>query len=157
LSSQHYTLDGLRRCGSPAMASDVDAVVVAALHRGSEVLLCHRSPNRRWYPNVWDFPGGHVEESESLRAALVRELREELAVEVAQADVAAQPHWQVVATDFHMSVWRIDSWAGEPVNTALDEHDEIQWFGLTEALALPLAHPAYPALLRELAGVQRMP
>jgi len=121
------------------------------------VLLCHRSPGRRWYPNVWDFPGGHVEESESPRAALVRELREELAVEVAATDVTPQPHRQVVATDLHMSVWRIDSWVGEPVNAALDEHDEIRWFGLTEALALPLAHPAYPARLRELAAGQRMP
>jgi len=29
------------------------------------VLLCHRHPNRQWYPNVWDVPGGHIEADES--------------------------------------------------------------------------------------------
>ena len=38
-------------------------VVAALLVRADRVLLCHRSPDRRWFPDVWDFPGGHVEES----------------------------------------------------------------------------------------------
>lgn len=105
---------------------------------------------------MWDLPGGHVDDLESPRAALVRELREELAIEVAEADVATQPHRHVVQADFHMSVWRVESWVGEPVNAAVDEHDDIQWFGLTEALALPLAHQAYPTLLRELSAAQQM-
>ena len=68
--------------------------------------------------------------------------------------MAAKPDLQISAPDFHMSLWRIDLWAGAPVNAALDEHDAIQWFGLTEALAVPLAHPAYPAFLRKLLSVQ---
>ncbi len=135
----------------------MDHVVTAALYRGSEVLLCHRSPSRRWYPNVWDFPGGHVDDLEFPREALIRELREELAIEVAEADVAGQPHQTILGAGFHMSVWRIEAWTGEPFNAQEDEHDEIRWFGLAEALALPLAHAAYPALLREFAAVQHVP
>ena len=36
-------------------------IVTALLRDGNRVLLCHRSPRRRWYPDVWDLPGGHVE------------------------------------------------------------------------------------------------
>ena len=131
----------------------MDTVVAAALFRGSRVLLCHRTPGRRWYPDVWDFPGGHVEGSESLRDALVRELREELGVQLADTDVAAQPHGRLSEAAFQMSIWRIDMWTGVPVNAAPDEHDDVRWFGLDEALALPLAHPDYQALLPELAAL----
>ena len=40
------------------MAHDV---VAGVLIRDGHVLLCHRSPAREWYPDVWDLPGGHVE------------------------------------------------------------------------------------------------
>lgn len=53
-------------------------VVAGVLVRGAEVLLGHRSPDRRWYPDVCDFPGGHVEPGEDERAALDRELCEEV-------------------------------------------------------------------------------
>ena len=132
----------------------MEVVVAAALFRAAEVLLCHRTPTRRWFPDVWDLPGGHVEVAESPRAALARELREKLTVCVAAADLSTRPHRHLVGTDLRMSVWRIDSWVGEPVNAATYEHDEIRWFGLTDASTLQLAHPPYPALLQDLAALQ---
>ena len=29
------------------------------LRCGERILLCHRRPDRAWYPDVWDLPGGH--------------------------------------------------------------------------------------------------
>ena len=135
----------------------MDVVVAAALFRGTQVLLCHRSPTRRWYPDVWDLPGGHVEVAESPRAALLRELREELGVHVRDDQVASLPHHELVDSGLALSVWRIDSWVGEPVNAAPDEHDEIGWFSLADALTLDLAHPSHPSLLRELAALPGRP
>jgi 8-oxo-dGTP pyrophosphatase MutT (NUDIX family) len=40
-------------------------VAAAALVNSDRVLLSHRHPSRRWYPNVWDIPGGHIEDDET--------------------------------------------------------------------------------------------
>ena len=57
-------------------------VATAVLVNSDRVLLCHRHPNRSWYPNVWDVPGGHIEDAETPAEAVVRELREELGVTI---------------------------------------------------------------------------
>ncbi|WP_308285363.1 NUDIX domain-containing protein [Actinoplanes hulinensis] len=52
-------------------------IVTALLRDGNRILLVHRSPRKRWYPDLWDMPGGHVEPGERPTAALVREIHEE--------------------------------------------------------------------------------
>jgi 8-oxo-dGTP pyrophosphatase MutT (NUDIX family) len=53
--------------------------VVGALIRNRDgcVFVHRRSQQRRTWPGCWDIVGGHVEEGESLRAALAREISEE--------------------------------------------------------------------------------
>ena len=58
--------------------SVVHVVVCGALVENGAVLLVHRSPTRRAYPDLWDLPGGHVEAGESELKALAREMDEEL-------------------------------------------------------------------------------
>ena len=51
--------------------SDSAAICVAgAVIRDGKVLLVHRSPSARSYPDVWDLFGGHVDGCESLEEAL---------------------------------------------------------------------------------------
>ena len=60
-------------------------VVAAALLDGEgRILLQQRAPGRAM-AGLWEFPGGKVEAGEPLPAALARELREELDIEVLQA------------------------------------------------------------------------
>jgi 8-oxo-dGTP pyrophosphatase MutT (NUDIX family) len=35
---------------------------MAILRDHNIVLMCHRHPDREWAPDVWDFPGGHIED-----------------------------------------------------------------------------------------------
>jgi ADP-ribose pyrophosphatase YjhB (NUDIX family) len=49
------------------------SITVAALVRDGLVLLVHRHPSRRWYPDCWGLVGGHVESGESLHQAVSRE------------------------------------------------------------------------------------
>jgi 8-oxo-dGTP diphosphatase len=126
-------------------------VVTAILRDGDRVLLCHRRPDRRWYPNLWDLPGGHVEPGESRAEALVRELREELGIEIREP---TQPPLAMVEGDgFDMWIWLLDSWTGTVSNTAPDEHDDLAWVDVAGLAGLALGDPSYLALLTEvLAG-----
>jgi len=63
-------------------------VVAAALvDRDGRVLLQQRAPGRTM-AGLWEFPGGKIEPGESPEAALIRELREELAIETETACLA---------------------------------------------------------------------
>lgn len=120
-------------------------VVAAVLHRRGEVLLCHRSPTRRWYPNVWDFPGGHVESGENPFDALARELHEELGI--VPQEIRPQPIITKVDDELDLIVWVCTAWRGTIENLQPHEHDELRWFARTELDGLAMADPAYlPAL-----------
>lgn len=127
----------------------IDHRVVAGLLRaGDSVLLCHRRPDRRWYPDVWDLPGGHVDEGEDPRHALVRELGEELSVRV---DLPVDGPAMLIREEdagLELSIWIVDLWDGEIANAAPDEHDDVRWFTAADIEALELAHPRYPELLQ---------
>jgi len=55
-------------------------VVAGILRREGRILICQRARGRR-HALQWEFPGGKVEAGEDERAALARELREELGIE----------------------------------------------------------------------------
>ena len=122
-------------------------IVMALLRDGDRVLLCHRSPRRRWYPDVWDLPGGHVEPGELPGAALARELREELGIDIAAP--SGPPVQEVRGDTFDMQIWLIEAWTGSPVNVAPDEHDAIAWFTEDALGELSLAHDSYLAIFSQ--------
>ena len=128
-------------------------IVVALLRDGDRVLLCHRSPWRRWSPDVWDLPGGHVEPGELPGAALARELREELGIGIA---VPSAPPVHEIRTDTaDMQIWLIEAWTGSPVNAAPDEHDAIAWFTEDALGELSLAHDSYLAMFSKVFAEHR--
>ena len=115
-------------------------VVVGALVHEGQVLLAHRSPHKRAYPDIWDLPGGVVEAGESELDALVRELREELGVQVATASASHLCRVTLRAADEAavLSAWLVREWSGTPANVAPEEHTDIGWFDV--AGLPPLAH-----------------
>lgn len=115
------------------------AIAVAALVRDRRILLVHRNPQRRWYPDCWDLVGGHIESGESPRDAVQRECAEEVGVRVIRLEPmplrTSDP-----AIDIHGFL--IKEWTGEPANLAPDEHDDLRWFTKDEIPGLVLADSA---------------
>ena len=104
--------------------------VVGAVIRDDTVLLVHRSPSKRFWPDVWDLFGGHVNEGESLEGALRREGREELGIDLLALRWLGQIYDPVEPAVVH--VYAVSSWEGEPKNAAPHEHTEVRWFSADE-------------------------
>ncbi|MEH6662294.1 MAG: (deoxy)nucleoside triphosphate pyrophosphohydrolase [Parasphingorhabdus sp.] len=62
-------------------------VVAAALVDQNGRILVQRRPEGKPMAGLWEFPGGKVEPGETPEAALVRELNEELEIDVDEADI----------------------------------------------------------------------
>jgi 8-oxo-dGTP diphosphatase len=127
--------------------------VDAFLFRGGELLLERRSPTAKSYAGQWDVPGGRVEAGESTERALVREMKEELAIEVeAELLAAVLDHRDagsgMLCRHFCYVVVR---WSGEP-RAAEGQHLEWRRVDRLRELARdePMA-PLVPWLVDELA------
>lgn len=93
------------------------------LREDGRVLLAQR-PHGKVYAGYWEFPGGKVEANETNEAALVREIQEELGVEVECAwpwitHVFTYPHATV-----RLHFFRVTAWRGEVVAR---EHQGLAW------------------------------
>lgn len=56
-------------------------VTCAIVVHQEKILICQRSPDMR-LPLKWEFPGGKIEEGESLQECLIREIHEELSLRI---------------------------------------------------------------------------
>jgi len=104
----------------------VVTIVGAAILRGGRVLAAQRAEPAA-LAGGWEFPGGKVEEGESDETALLRECREELAVDIELG--------HRLGTDITVNgsavlrVWTARIINGEPVAV---EHAELRWLSLAE-------------------------
>ena len=127
-------------------------VVATLIVESQMILLGQRSPTRAFYPNVWDVVGGHIEAGEEPHQTLARELQEELGITprkwtFLETIVASIPEERGVQPyQLHLHLYLVTAWVGTPVNRQYHEHASIQWFTLSQAVQLDLAHPTYPQI-----------
>ena len=88
-------------------------VVGAVIIQGEKCLLPRRSYKLKKYPNLYEFPGGKVEESESLKEALKRELGEELNIDVDINDIIDFPKNELKTEKFILTIFIINKWQRE--------------------------------------------
>lgn len=127
------------------MARMLEVAAGVILDGDGRFLLGQRAQGT-FYPGYWEFPGGKVESGETPAQALVRELDEELGIQVR----GLRP-WLVRAHDYeHATVrlhfFEVHRWDGVPINRV---HNALSW-QLAENLSVSPMLPANGPILKAL-------
>ena len=115
----------------------VEVAAAVIFRADGQYLLGQRGPGT-FYPGYWEFPGGKVEKGETPRDALVRELHEELGIEVIEATPWIVREHVYEHAHVRLHFFRVTQWRGElrdHVHTAL----------LWQRPEAPTASPMLPA------------
>jgi 8-oxo-dGTP diphosphatase len=123
-------------------------VVGAALLDTGRLLAARRSAP----PDLagrWELPGGKVEPGETPEAALVRELREELGVEV-EVGERIPGEWPL-RSPYVLQVWTASLLPASPDPKPLQDHDDLRWLTAAELWDVPWLDQDVAAV-REIAG-----
>ncbi len=126
-------------------------VVSAALVDADGRVLISRRPSWLPMPGLWEFPGGKIESGETPEQALIRELKEELSIDVSTACLAPFTFASHSYDHFHllMPLYVCRVWAGTVVPK---EGQELSWSvskDLGNYRMLPADEPLV-AMLRDL-------
>ena len=122
-------------------------VAAAVIERADgRVLLAQRPPGKA-YAGYWEFPGGKLEPGETARAALVRELHEELGITVRSASPWLVQEFVYPHAHVELHFFRVRAWDGEFVG-----HDG-QAFAWQDPAAIEVA-PLLPANTRVLRALR---
>lgn len=138
---------------APAAASGLPLLLVAAcvlIDAQGRVLIARR-PEGRAMAGLWEFPGGKLEPGETPEAALIRELREELGVDIARSCLAPFVFASHTYEKFHllMPLFLCRRWQGI---ASPREGQTIRWVTaaeLSDFQMLPADRPLLP-MLRDL-------
>jgi 8-oxo-dGTP diphosphatase len=130
-------------------AKPLVVVVACALVDADGRVLIAKRPAHKDMAGLWEFPGGKVVEDEPPEEALIRELREELGINVTQACLAPLTFASHSYESFHllMPLYVCRRW-GETVSPK--EGQELKWVkprNLKEYPLLPADLPLIPHLI----------
>ena len=125
--------------------------VVGAILIKEGRILCAQRGGEKSLPYLWEFPGGKIEQGESPHQALIRELSEELLIEVELETTI----FDAVSYEYDFGVVNLSTIignlkSGEPV---LTEHQEIRWLSPEELFEVEWA-PADIPIVKQLSKMR---
>jgi 8-oxo-dGTP diphosphatase len=122
-------------------------VAAAVLLRADGSFLLGQRAADTFYPGYWEFPGGKVEPGEAPREALIRELREELGIEVVQCFpwIVREHRYEHAHVKLHF--FRVTAWRGELQDHV---HAALSWQTTGDSTVAPML-PANGPVLKALA------
>lgn len=125
-------------------------VAVALIDTDGRVLIAQR-PEGKQLAGLWEFPGGKVEPGERPEAALIRELKEELGIDVTEACLAPFVFTSHAYETFHllMPLYLCRRWSGV---VQAREHSALKWVKPNQLSQWPMPPADEPlvAWLRDL-------
>lgn len=112
--------------GKKAGSQTLLLVVACALIDVDGRVLISRRPDGRHMAGLWEFPGGKMEAGETPEAAIVRELKEELGIDICEPCLAPLSFASHAYDDFHllMPLFACRKWDGY---VSPKEGQELAW------------------------------
>mgnify|MGYP001231586795 FL=1 len=100
-------------------------VSIALINNYDQVLIAKR-PNNKHLAGFWEFPGGKVEKDETPENALIREVKEELNININNKCIAPLSFSEFDYKNFHLLLllYICRRWEGEPLTM---EENELKW------------------------------
>lgn len=99
-------------------------VVAAIISDNQDRVLIAQRPDGKKMPNLWEFPGGKVDPGESHAQALIREIREELSMEIQVERLTAQFIHHYPLETVHLFFYRCRP---QNLEFSLHEHQKAEW------------------------------
>ena len=134
----------------PPVLPTLLVAAAALIDADGRVLICQR-PDGKPLAGLWEFPGGKVEAGETPEACLIRELEEELGIEVTHACLAPFVFASHSYEAFHllMPLYLCRRWEG---TITAKEHEALAWVkpGKLGDYPMPPADAPLVAWLRDL-------
>lgn len=124
-------------------------VVACALVDADNRVLIAQRPEGKALAGLWEFPGGKLDPGERPEAALIRELKEELGIDVQEPCLAPLSFASYAYPDFHllMPLYICRRWEGTVTS---HEGQALKWVRpgkLRDYPMLPADEPLIPALI----------
>lgn len=117
-------------------------VVGAAIIKNQKVLAMQRSETMT-LPGLWEFPGGKIEADESEEEALVREIKEELNIDIEILDYVNEASYPYDFGTVCLKVYTAQIIEGE---ISLEEHSDGKWLATDELHQVTWAPVDIPAV-----------
>ena len=121
-------------------------VVGAIIENNNKEILCALRSKDMVLPKFWEFPGGKIEEGESIGEAIVREIKEELDCQIEFIDVFNDNTHEYENVIVNLIVTRCKLINGTP---KANEHAKLLWLPIDYLESLTWA-PADVAAVKEL-------
>ena len=122
-------------------------VAVGVIRKNNQIFIARRADNLH-QGGKWEFPGGKVENGETLLTALDRELYEENGIRVTQAEPLMVIEHDYGDKAVKLDIWQVTEFEGEPYGK---EGQECLWADISalEQYEFPEANKAIVAKLME--------
>ena len=98
-------------------------VVAAVIEKKGKFLIAQRKAGSH-LERKWEFPGGKVEEGETLEEALSRELLEEFGIKAEIDRLFCETYFDYGDVSIKLSAFRVILFSGD---ITLKEHERIEW------------------------------
>ena len=107
------------------MLKKIDVVTLALIDSDGRILLCKRNKDKLM-GGLWEFPGGKIEKNETPEVALIREINEELSINIEKSCIAPLTFsTQKYNSEIYLILLYVCRvWDG---NINSKEYDEIKW------------------------------